>query len=134
MMRVVSSVCRGPDAAVPAGRLTPKRAGHENLSSLHNHGQEIGLHSYTHPTVMAGLPPEDQRDEYVRNGDHLGAITGTRPCSMSHPCYSYDTTTWDILRSLDVTTGFRARPDWVSNDPLELPRQDHGTLMKQLAS
>lgn len=102
------------------------------IRSLHHEGHEIGLHSYTHPTVIAGMSSEDQRDEYVRNIDHLVSIVGQRASSMSHPCNSYDETTLAILTSLGITSGFRARPDWVSNHPLELPRQDHGTLMAQL--
>ena len=80
----------------------------DHLLTLHREGHVIGLHSHTHPTRMARLSPQQQRDEYTANWRMVRQITGAAPTVMSHPCDSYSPYTLSILRQLGVRAGFRA--------------------------
>lgn len=102
----------------------------ENVRRLSEGGHVVGLHSDTHPTVMAALPPERQKQEYARNQAELADLIGAPPRTMSHPCNSYNADTLAILSELGVTTGFRADLAPVSGrSALERPRIDHADLV-----
>ncbi len=103
----------------------------ECLSELQSLGHIIGLHSYSHPTEMVALSAECQRDEYTKNVHHLKQVLGSNPISISHPCNSYDATTLGILRELGIKLGFRSNMAQEIASPLEFPREDHSTIMKQ---
>ena len=105
-----------------------------NIRDLHHRGHVIGLHSHTHPTRIAYLDEDGQRDEYFENYAYLKQLLDERPTSMSHPCNSYNATTLRILDELQITLGFRANMAQTADSPLELPREDHANLLKQLAA
>jgi peptidoglycan/xylan/chitin deacetylase (PgdA/CDA1 family) len=103
----------------------------DNLRDLAVRGHAIGLHSYSHPTRLADLTPERQREEYARNADHLTRVVGTLPITMSHPCGSYTAETLDLLKAMGIRLGFRANLAQPDYSLLELPRIDHAILLKQ---
>jgi peptidoglycan/xylan/chitin deacetylase (PgdA/CDA1 family) len=105
-----------------------------NIRNLHQAGHLIGLHSHTHPTRIAYLDEDGQRDEYFENYAYLTQLLDERPTTMSHPCNSYNVTTLRILDELQITLGFRANMAQSTTSHLELPREDHANLLKQLAA
>ena len=111
----------------------------QHLRYLSERGHAVGLHSYSHPTVLAGLPAERQAQEYERNAAHLRRVCGGEAVAMAHPCNSYSTRTLDILRRLGIRCGFRSNMvprregERVNPDPLELAREDHANIMRRLA-
>lgn len=104
----------------------------DHIRHLDLNGQVVGMHSHTHPTVLAALPTSEQYNEYASNSATIQRITGRRPCSLSHPSNSYNASTLDILRSLGVFLGFRANMDQISYTTLELPREDHSTILLEI--
>lgn len=102
------------------------------LRTLKREGHVIGLHTHTHPTRVAALSPADQEREYRDNYMALMQITGEPPASMSHPCNSYNEHTLAILRGLGIRVGFRADMDGGGGSPLEIPRQDHANVLRQM--
>lgn len=105
----------------------------EALRRLHDEGHVVGLHSHTHPTRLADLAPAEQLREYRINQRVLAELLGSPPTCMSHPCNSYSRQTLEILRRLGVTLGFRANCAAAAASDLELPREDHANLMRELA-
>ncbi|MEO5345175.1 MAG: polysaccharide deacetylase family protein [Magnetococcus sp. YQC-9] len=127
--RVMQAMMRqhGYDPVVASRRLWMRP---EQVAALHRAGHAIGLHSHTHPTRLADLPLERQREEYRRNRDYLTDLLGTAPVVMSHPCNSYSADTLTILGELKVVMGFRSNPLAVTGRTLlELARLDHTALM-----
>jgi len=102
------------------------------LQHLHKRGHIVGLHSYSHPTSMVSLSAEAQKKEYTENSRHLEEVLDTKPITVSHPCNSYNETTLKILRDLGVQLGFRSNLVMEKPSMLELPREDHAVLMKQM--
>jgi len=86
-----------------------------------------------HPTKMEELSPEMQKNEYQKNFDLLSKITGHEPRSMAHPCGRYNQTTLDVLKGMEIQLGFR---DSLSvkeiRSPLEMPRENHTNILKQM--
>ncbi|MBS3849805.1 polysaccharide deacetylase family protein [Devosia sp. BSSL-BM10] len=105
----------------------------QDVSLLHEEGHVIGLHSHTHPTSLASLSAEEQRSEYVANMEHLSALLGEAPRTMSHPLNSYNLDTLNLLADLGVKIGFRDNmmlgPD---ASLLEQPREDHANIMSAI--
>ncbi len=102
-----------------------------HLRDLHSRGHIVGLHSHTHPTVLANLSPEKQKMEYATNFETLRNIIGVAPIAMSHPCNSYTTDTLTILRRLGIRLGFRANMAVLpAVSELECPREDHTNIMR----
>jgi peptidoglycan/xylan/chitin deacetylase (PgdA/CDA1 family) len=107
----------------------------ENLIDIHRSGHCIGLHSYSHPSVMKNLPTDEQRKQYQNNRDHIVSLTGGSVECVAHPLNSYSTDTLEILEGLDIFCGFRS--DMVQryktwNSPsasLEIPREDSTHLL-----
>lgn len=105
----------------------------DDLRALSASGHYIGLHSYDHPYDIAALTPDQQRDQYRRNQDHISSVTGVRPKAMSHPLGSYNISSLQVLEELGVTCGFRAhmlpvRETTVQRGHLELAREDAANL------
>lgn len=107
-----------------------------DLRYLSNRGHDIGLHSYSHPTVLSDLTAEEQQREYQKNYAHIERATGVAPISVGHPCNSYRSDTLAILRRLGIRCGFRsnmfpARDGGRLNaSDLELAREDHANLLR----
>lgn len=104
-----------------------------NLVSLHATGHKIGLHSFSHPTLIHDLPPHDQSQEYLLNFDHLTSVLGEAPDSMSHPCGNYSNWTLASLRELGIRIGFRSNyavTEIRSN--LEVPREDSTNVLNAM--
>jgi peptidoglycan/xylan/chitin deacetylase (PgdA/CDA1 family) len=101
------------------------------LAELAREEHVIGLHSYSHPTLLEALPAEQQRSEYERNAAHLASVTGQKPVTVSHPCNSYSGTTLSILADMGVRLGFRANMAKRDHSLLELPRIDHAVLVRE---
>lgn len=105
----------------------------QDVTLLHEEGHVIGLHSHTHPTSLASLSAEEQRSEYVANIDHLSALLGEAPRTVSHPLNSYNLDTLNLLTDLGVKIGFRDNmmlgPD---ASLLEQPREDHANIMSAI--
>lgn len=112
----------------PASLLPRLWLGDDDLLDLDASGHVVGLHSHTHPTQLARLPVERQREEYARNQAHLTRLLGRPADTVAHPCNSYGPETLDILAGMGVTLGFCATPAG-SGAPLEWPREDAGHLM-----
>lgn len=105
----------------------------QDVRLLHEEGHVIGLHSHTHPTSLASLSAEEQRSEYVANINHLSALVGEVPRTMSHPLNSYNRDTLNLLTDLGVRIGFRDNmmlgPD---ASLLEQPREDHANIISAI--
>jgi peptidoglycan/xylan/chitin deacetylase (PgdA/CDA1 family) len=104
-----------------------------HLRSLSNSGHVIGLHSYSHPTVIQQLSAKEQEAEYQRNFDHVRSAVGYAPRAMSHPCGNYSDETLSILRRIGMRVGFRSNNavrEIRSN--LEIPRDDHANVFKEM--
>lgn len=104
----------------------------DDISSLAKSGHTIGLHSHTHPTDLASIDPALQRIEYQQNQDILAGVVDYRPTIVAHPCGSYSRETIEILQSLGVTLGFRSTMGWGGGGPLELPREDHANIFREM--
>lgn len=101
------------------------------LRKLAAGGHAIGLHSYSHPTLLEKLPLPEQRVQYERNFNHIQKTIGAAPTSVSHPGNSYLPETLPILRDLGITVGFRADMSKTDFSRLELPRMDHALLVRE---
>jgi len=102
------------------------------IKALADRGHNIGLHSHSHPTVFAALSAEGQAEEYQRNVAAVTRASGRAPIAMSHPCNSYVPATLTILDELGIEFGFRADVTQKNYSRLELPREDHSTLMREM--
>jgi peptidoglycan/xylan/chitin deacetylase (PgdA/CDA1 family) len=122
------------DAAFDVRRVAQELwMGNDEVRSLHESGHVVGLHSHTHPTRIDRLSEDEQRYEYKSNQNHLSALLGETPLAMSHPCNSYNATTLELLHELGIKLGFRANMQLdAAYGPLEMPREDHANLLKQL--
>lgn len=105
----------------------------DDLKILHGNGHTIGLHSDTHPTRMDNLSDARQVEEYTKNFEFLNSVIGERIKAMSHPCGNYNDVTLDTLKRLGVTCGFRSSltPSYIKSS-LEIPREDHANLIKNI--
>lgn len=110
-----------------------------NLVYLNRSGHNIGLHSHSHPTALANLSLKEQREEYVRNYDHLQRICSNPPLAMAHPVDSYNEHTLEILKTLGIQCGFRSNMFPKNNqEPLnkskyEIAREDHANILRMMA-
>jgi len=103
-----------------------------DLEELALEGHVIGLHSYSHSTRLAELPPAEQEREYSLNVEHLKSVLGAPPQVMSHPCNSYGDLTLDILSRLGVRVGFQATMARPGETKLEYPREDHANILRMM--
>ena len=114
-----------------------------DISNLNNLGHEVGLHSHSHPTLLEKLSYKNQKKEYEKCLFHLNKILKNRKNeinSMSHPCGSYDFRTLEILSNLNIEIGFKQimgiekdkGMKKVNNTYLEIARQDHSSILKEL--
>jgi len=104
------------------------------IRELHKLGHVVGLHSYSHPTKLSDLSASEQFEEYRKNYEHIREVIGISPIAASHPCGSYNKDTLGILRELGVKLGFCSNMLQKTSSLLELPREDHSSIMKKLRS
>ena len=105
----------------------------KQLQALQTQGNIIGLHSYTHPTRIDQMSIKAQQQEYQLNNQHLSTLLGSAPSTMSHPCGVYTKETLELLRSMNVTLGFRADMAMgAAPSALEYPRRDHSDIIRQM--
>ncbi len=104
----------------------------EQIKALHDDGHVIGLHSHTHPMRIDRLTEDEQYTEFSENLTMLEKLTGDRPVCMAHPNNAYNNDTLAALRKLGIHFGFSARPNMDIGNLLELPRQDHGTVLRNI--
>lgn len=116
------------------------------IKKLIDNGDEIGLHSHTHPTRLEDLSYKEQEKEYNINKLKLENLLNSENNmfrsirSMSHPCGSYNADTLSILRKLNIKIGFKQIMGFekdkfmnkVNNSNLEIARIDHALLVRQL--
>ena len=115
----------------------------DDLKQLDNLGHLIGLHSHNHPTLLEKLSYNEQKDEYVKCISIISDIL-SKPKKeikfMSHPCGSYNNDTLEILKELGIELGFKQimtiEPEKgmkkINNSFLEIAREDHAIIYKQL--
>lgn len=109
-----------------------------DLAYLNNRGHIIGLHSYSHPTVLANLSFEEQMEEYRRNYDHIKHICGKPPIAMAHPVNSYNDDTFKVLNQLGIRCGFRSNMfpkiegNKLNSNKYEIAREDHSNITKPI--
>lgn len=124
------------DNILKSFKINPKKLTKElfmnnnDLKTLKSKNHIIGLHSYSHPTVISNLSFEKQKEEYQKNKNHLENIIGEIN-TMSHPSNSYDKNTLNVLKELGIKAGFIADMNSY-NSSLEIPRQDHTNIMNML--
>jgi peptidoglycan/xylan/chitin deacetylase (PgdA/CDA1 family) len=105
----------------------------EDLTIIESKGHLIGLHSYSHPTQMSKLSKAEQKLEYQNNYDHLEDLIGKPIKVMSHPCGDYNEITLQILKSMEIDIGFRSNMSMKEiRSPLEIPREDHANVLKEM--
>jgi peptidoglycan/xylan/chitin deacetylase (PgdA/CDA1 family) len=105
----------------------------KEILDLDARGHVIGLHSFTHPTQMSKLSKDVQEQEYLTNYEHLSDLLGGAVRSMSHPCGDYSQTTLGILSELGIEIGFRSSMSVKKTlSPLEIPREDHANVLREM--
>ena len=106
----------------------------DELLKIHENGHVVGLHSYSHPTQMSKLPADQQLTEYQQNFTHLSEVLKTSEIiSMSHPCGDYNLETLSILEGMGIQIGFRSNMGVKEiKSPLEIPREDHANVFKEM--
>ena len=105
----------------------------QDLVNIETRGHLIGLHSYSHPTQMSKLSKSEQESEYKRNYDHLSKLIGKPINGMSHPCGDYNELTLNILTEMNIEIGFRSSMSVKEiRSPLEIPREDHANVFKEM--
>jgi len=111
----------------------------EDLLNLSKNEHNVGLHSYSHPTVLVSLSASEQYKEYKKNSTHIARITGIAPVAMAHPCNSYNDETLAILHTLGIRCGFRSNMsvsregDTLNLSDLEIAREDHANILMQFS-
>jgi peptidoglycan/xylan/chitin deacetylase (PgdA/CDA1 family) len=105
------------------------------VKDIHARGHLVGLHSFSHPMQMSKLSKEAQTVEYRKNYDHLHKVISSPIEVMSHPCGDYDEDTLDILTKMGIKIGFRSNLAITEiKSSLEIPREDHANVFKELCS
>jgi len=114
-----------------------------DLKRLDKLGHSIGLHSHNHPTLIENLSFEEQKNEYDKCLSSVSKILEKPKREikyMSHPCGSYNKDTLLILKDLGIELGFKQimgiEKDKgmlkVNNSPLEIARQNHSKIYKEI--
>ena len=106
------------------------------LRYLNDRGHMVGLHSYSHPTTLAELSHEKQREEYQSNYQHIHSVCGRVPVVMAHPVNSYSEETVNILSKLGIRCGFRSNTvpphtgGQLNPNQYEMAREDHSNILR----
>jgi len=105
----------------------------EDVVITKSKGHIIGLHSYSHPTLMSKLSKVEQELEYRKNYEHLTALIGEPIKAMAHPCGNYNDNTLEVLKNIGIEIGFRHSmfPKEILSS-LEIPREDHAHVLREM--
>lgn len=107
-----------------------------HLKYLSEHGHSVGLHSYSHPMVLASLPVFEQKEEYEKNFNHILKTCLVRPKAVAHPANSYSNGTIEILKSFGISCGFRSNMsprrlgEKLNPTPFEIAREDSANIIR----
>ncbi len=105
----------------------------EEIAKLNSEGHIIGLHTHTHPTNLATLNYERQKEEFYKNHEILTEIISSPIKAVSYPSGSYNDDTLSITRLLDIKVGFVDNINkGKKNSQLEIPRENHTNVLKTL--
>ncbi|MDE6600917.1 MAG: polysaccharide deacetylase family protein [Lachnospiraceae bacterium] len=106
----------------------------DNMRDLRQQGNIIGLHSYSHPTVMIKKNYSEQLKEYATNKRQLEEVLKEEIVAVSYPCNSYNSDTLKCMKELGMKIGFRANMAEVclAEYLYEYPREDHANIMKAM--
>ena len=106
----------------------------DNIKDLRQQGHIIGLHSYSHPTVMIKKNYLEQLNEYTTNKRQLENVIKEEIAAVSYPCNSYNADTLKCMRELGMRIGFRANMADVclEESRYEYPRNDHANIIKAM--
>lgn len=105
----------------------------QDIRELHGSGHIVGMHSYSHPTVMHKLTAAQQQLEYEKNFEHLRSVLASDPIAMSHPCGNYNEDTLNILKKLGIRIGFRSNNSITGiRSRLEVPRNNHANVYREM--
>ena len=109
-----------------------------DILSLKNNGNIIGLHSYSHCINFKNLTYDQQKEEYDKNKSHLEKLLDCEIIAASHPLGSYNSDTLDILAKLGIKCAFRSNNTMIdyskkmNPSSLELARVDVCDILNQL--
>lgn len=105
-----------------------------HIRELHQQGHIMGLHSYSHPTMMINKDYAAQKKEYGTNKKWLEAVIGEEVSAVSYPCNSYNADTLRCMKEFGVQIGFRSNmADVVPKEAhYEYPREDCANIIKQM--
>ncbi|MBQ9902224.1 MAG: polysaccharide deacetylase family protein [Clostridia bacterium] len=108
--------------------------GADHIKALYQNGNVIGLHSYSHPTVMEKKSYAEQHREYTKNKQQLESIIHDEIVSISYPSNSYNSDTLKCVREMGLKIGFRANMADICLEELryEYPREDHANILKSM--
>ena len=110
-----------------------------NIKTLSNNQNEIGLHSHSHSTNISRLTYRKQFDEYKKNKKVLEQVIKKKIKSMAHPCGKYNFDSFEILKNLDINIGFLPEKNIefskkLNNHKFLIPREDHANLINEIKS
>ena len=103
-----------------------------DVKDLRGSGHIIGIHSHTHPTRIEKMTYKEQSEEYGKNKEILQDILKEKIITASYPCDSYNPDTLEIMKKLDIGLGFKANMLDGPESYLEVPRQDHANILKDM--
>tara|TARA_Y100000590_G_C15581316_1_gene962430 strand:+ start:200 stop:1162 length:963 start_codon:yes stop_codon:yes gene_type:complete len=113
----------------------------KDLIRINKLGHLIGLHSHTHPTLLEKLNYKKQFNEYNSNLKTISKILDCKKNKikyMSHPCGSYNSNTFNILKKLNIELGFKQimkidkNMKKINNSNYEIARQNHSEIMRAI--
>lgn len=103
----------------------------DDIRQLCSEEHIIGLHSHTHPTRLTALSYSEQLDEFRQNKDILASY-GVSADTASYPCNDYNSDTLSVMDKLNIQIGFSANMQTMGKGALEMPRENHAYIVKQM--
>lgn len=102
------------------------------IQQLSSSGHIIGLHSHSHPTILAKFDYNSQYEEYSKNKEVLESIIPSSITTVSYPCNAYNNDTAAIMKKLHIDIGFMANMNHYLGGKLQLIRKDHANIMREM--
>ena len=101
-----------------------------DLKTLNQRKNIIGLHSDSHPVNIFKLSYVQQLKDYKKNYNFLKKNLGIIPTTMSHPFGRYNINTLRVLKKFGIKLGFLSRK-MKYKSTLEIGRIDHTYFLKK---